>query len=188
MDNSVPVYLSIVTDKNTSEEQKEKERLYKDYVIEHRRNVKNAWTEMKNNSVVMDYLRTVAGFDRDILDYLITNHDNSKYGVDEWEPYRKNFFPLNLKEKFDNKNDFDRAWEHHYMSNFHHWNYWYKMNMVDSMTINFVVEMCCDWIAMSTKFGGDAYHWYLNQKDIVLGKKQIEWMTNILTKFYNIKE
>ena len=41
---------------------------------------------------------------------------------------------------------------------------------------------------MSMKFGGDAYHWYLNQKDIKLGERQKEWVVNILKKLYAIKE
>ena len=68
----------------------------------------------------------------------------------------------------------------------HHWNWWAKAGNKDIMPVNFIVEMCCDWIAMSMKFGGDAYHWYLDQDDIVLGEQQKEWVINILTKYYGI--
>ena len=57
------------------------------------------------------------------------------------------------------------------------------------MPFAFVVEMCCDWIAMSMKFGGDAYHWYLeNKKEKDLGVKQDEWTRTILKMYYNITE
>ena len=180
----IPAYVSIMAS-GISEEQKEKEKQYKEYVIEHCRNVKNAWKRMKDNNKVVACLNAIPGFDKDVVDYLVSNHDNSKYSEAEWEPYRKNFFPLNDQEKFENENAFEEAWKHHYSHNFHHWNYWANYNSIDSMTTNYVTEMCCDWIAMSDKFGGDAYSWYQSQTDIKLGTSQKVWVQNILVNFYS---
>ena len=123
------------------------------------------------------------------IDNQVQSHDSSKYSIEEWEAYRKNFNPVNQQEKEDNIADFERAWKHHYMNNLHHWNFWYSSNQMDKMPLCFVVEMCCDWIAMSNKFGGNAVDWYLNEKlnnRIHLGTKQEQWIMNILKMYYNM--
>ena len=181
--------LAIMEDPNITEEQKQKEKEYKKYVDEHISNVNKAWDMMKKNSSCMDYIHSLdkSIFITSMVDSLVSSHDMSKYGLDEWEPYRRNFYPVNDEEKNDNIASFEQAWEHHYMNNLHHWDYWCKTNSVDKMPLEFVIEMCCDWIAMSIKFGGTAYDWYTKQSDIVLGLKQKEWVEAILKKFYNIK-
>ena len=179
----VPAYVTIMAG-NISDIQRQKENDYKNYVIEHITNVKRAWSDMKANTEVMEYLKSIPGFDNDIVEYLIINHDNSKFGEEEWEPYRKNFFPIDDDEKDMNKDDFQKAWKHHYLNNMHHWNYWSETKAIRSMSINYVVEMCCDWIAMSTKFGGNALDWYKKQTDIILALEKQKWVVDILSKFY----
>lgn len=183
------VYLAILSNPNLTKEQKAKEKEYKAYVDEHVSNVKTAWELMKSSDKVMDYINTIddSSTMKVVVDSLISAHDMSKYGIDEWEPYRRNFYPVDEDEKEENKVEFEKAWEHHYMNNLHHWKYWTGTNRVDKMPLEFVIEMCCDWIAMSMKFGGTAYSWYTKQTDIILGKKQKEWTETILKKFYNIK-
>lgn len=181
------VYLAIINDPTMSNEQRLLEKKYKKYVDEHVSNVNKVWKLMKSVDKVMEYINTIFDDSKFIIatvDSLIIAHDMSKYGIEEWEAYRKHFYPIDEKEKEDNIANFEKAWEHHYMNNLHHWNYWYKTKSEDKMPIEFVIEMCCDWIAMSLNSGGTAYNWYLNQKDIVLGNKQSEWVTNILKKFY----
>lgn len=182
------IYLAIVEDPNISKEQKEMERRYKAYVDNHIGNVKKAWEDMMNNTKVMDYINSIAE-DKYIMgtvDTLIKAHDMSKYSIDEWEPYRKHFYPIDDQEKEDSNMDFEAAWEHHYMNNLHHWEYWARTGK-DNMPLSFVIEECCDWIAMSMKFGGTAYNWYKSQNNIVLGKRQKEWTENILKLYYGIK-
>ena len=171
---------------------KMKEREYKQYVDEHTRNVQTAWENMKN-STVQDYIRSVEESSdsfyvlMQIVNLNISNHDRSKYGPEEWEYYRKEYYPVDAKEKEKNKADYDEAWKHHYTNNLHHWNWWYLNNLTEKMPFAHVIEMCCDWIAMSMKFGGTAWEWYNKQTDIVLGEKQKEWVKNILTKYYGIE-
>ena len=183
------VYMAIMADPTISDEQKKQEKAYKAYVDEHIANVKKAWDTLKDNKEVIKYLETIytgVSFLKSEVESQIIAHDTSKYGIEEWEAYRKNFNPVDEQEKEDNLRDFDKAWEHHWNNNMHHWNWWAKSGNKDIMPVNFIVEMCCDWIAMSMKFGGDAYHWYLKQDDIVLGEQQKEWVINILTKYYGI--
>ena len=121
----------------------------------------------------------------EILDQQIQAHDTSKYKDAEWDGYRKNFYPIDDSEKKDNQADFDFAWKHHYENNMHHWDFWYHSGIVNEMTLAYVVEMCCDWIAMSMKFGGTADNWYENnKKKIHLGKAQEEFVVKLLKAYY----
>lgn len=185
------IYLTIYGDPNISDEQRKNEKKYKKYVDEHRSNVKKAWENIKRNARIMDYSKQQVGnieFFKMQMDTQIAAHDMSKYDIDEWEPYRKNFFPINDQEKEDNKSDFDKAWIHHYTHNLHHPDWWNINKKKDKMSYAFVMEMCCDWIAMSTKFGGDAYHWYLdNKENEVLGELQQKWVVDILKIYYEIE-
>lgn len=186
------IYLAMACDPNISEEQRKQEKAYKKYVDEHRANVKKAWENIKNNKKIMDYVKQETGsieFFRMQLDSQVQCHDMSKYDLEEWEAYRINHFPVDDQEIEDNKADYDKAWIHHYTVNLHHPDWWSINKKQDSMPFAFVVEMCCDWIAMSMKFGGDAYHWYLeNKKEKDLGVKQDEWTRTILKMYYNITE
>ena len=51
----------------------------------------------------------------------ILKHDNSKYESEEFNAYRKNYFPVNTEEKELDKKDFEAVWGHHWTSNRHHW-------------------------------------------------------------------
>lgn len=186
------VYLTILSNPNISNIVKQKEKEYKNYVDEHISNVNIAWKEMNNSSSVMEYIRSIcSSFDEyqlivQQLDIAISNHDISKYGIDEWEAYRKNYYPVDQQEMENNKLEYDNAWKHHYTNNLHHWNWWYLNNLSEKMSLVYVIEMCCDWIAMSMKFGGNAWDWYNKQENIVLGYNQKIWVKEILTRFYNI--
>lgn len=186
------ICLTMINDPNISEEQRKKEKEYKKYIDEHIKNVNKAWDIMKRNKKVMDYISSIDSADISFtvaaLDGQIKAHDMSKFSVEEWEPYRMHHHSVDEQEKIDSQAEYEKAWEHHYTNNLHHWNWWAYNNQQDKMTLNYVIEMCCDWIAMSMKFGGDAYHWYLKQTDIVLGNKQHEWLTNILTLYYGINK
>ena len=185
------IYLAYANDPSASEEKKKKEIEYKRYVDEHRSNVEKAWSHMRKHKKVLDYIESIYSSNINFLLSSVNNqihsHDMSKYSVEEWEPYRMHHYSVDEQEKIDNQAVYEKAWEHHYTKNLHHWNWWAYNDQKDKMTLNYVIEMCCDWIAMSMKFGGDAYHWYLKQTDIELGDKQKEWLINILMLYYNFK-
>lgn len=149
-----------------------KKRLeYRDYIDEHILNVKKAWNIVKTvcDYILIDELGYIS-VSCEIIESNIIMHDRSKYGLEEFEPYRKYFYPISKNEKEKCKNEFDKAWVHHYMNNPHHWDYWWAIK--SKMPIQFVVEMICDWIAMGIKFNekdpiGDTIKWYNdNYKDI----------------------
>lgn len=178
------VYDFIINNTLVSDEQKQKEKEYKEYVDGHIELVKLAWDTMNKKPLCKEFLNKKLSIGRlGFVDILIQNHDSSKYWIDEWEPYRKNFYPINKREKADNEEAFQKAWEHHYTFNPHHWEHWAYKQMEDQMTLDYVTEMCCDWIVMSNKFGGDALSWYKKQTNIVLGDKQREYAETLLTLY-----
>lgn len=190
-----------------SKEQREKELAQKEYTDNHIKNVQTVWGMMKESIEIMDYIKEVlktkfipcgyiysSGFFT-MIDIQISMHDASKYGPNEWEQYRTNFYPINDKEKEDHKDDFKAAWLHHYTVNKHHWNYWYKIYKDENaMDLSSVLELCCDWIAMNFVFKGTALDFYdsrvENCKDkdeqIYLGEKQKVVIKNILEMFYKV--
>lgn len=183
------IYTAIINNPSISSKQRECEKLYKKYVDDHINNVKLAWKSMKENKKCINILKDLSEnleYFLQTMQIFIDNHDASKYSIDEWEPYRKNFYPVDENEKKENEEDFQKAWEHHYTVNMHHWDWWAKNNRQNKMPIVSVIEMCCDWIAMSNKFGGDAYTWYNSQKNIILGKEQKIIIESILKAYYKL--
>lgn len=88
-------------------------------------------------------------------------HDLSKFSPLEFYAYSWHFYAAEQElagsgNKYKKK--FSYAWLHHLHRNKHHWNYW----VVDSvkkealpMPEKYILEMICDWRAMSRKFGND---------------------------------
>lgn len=186
---------NILSDNALSEEVKQKELEYVDYVDDHIARVKETWDEIKNSDKMMSSIIKVLA--KNIYDVLwihdsvyiahmtqrISRHDESKYLYEEWDAYRKNFYPINDEEKEANKEAFEKAWKHHYTRNLHHWEFWVGKG---EMSLEDVIEMCCDWIAMSKKFNSNAYEWYRSQTDIVLTVKAKYSVELILRGYYKI--
>lgn len=175
---------------------KAKESEYYKYCTNHIHNVQVAWENINKNSECVESIRAFkissgeAYQDQDfkyMLDSQIAVHDNSKFSDAEWDAYRKNFYPINEEEKISAAADFDHAWIHHYENNMHHWDYWYHKDMMNKMPINYVIEMCCDWIAMSMVMGGTAIEWYQDQikkNTIHIGPSQRQFIYVLLTEYY----
>ena len=163
--------------------------VYKEYIANHKNNVIKAWELMKNNSEFLNLLnKNIPHYESAIsaIDVNIENHDMSKYGKEEFDAYRKEFYPVSPEEKENNKAAFDLAWKHHYHNNMHHWNWWYESGNKDNMPIIYLVEMICDWEAMGYQFGNNSKEYYeANKHKIHLGDKQrefIEELMNIICK------
>lgn len=152
----------------------EKEKIYKKYINNHKLNVQKAWETIKSNNkclnIILNYMPKL---NIDIIDAEIKNHDNSKYSIEEFDAYRKQFYPISKEEKERNKEAFDKAWKHHYTNNMHHWNWWYESGNMNKMPYVYVIEMICDWEAMGYQFGNTSKEWYQENKgNIHLGEKQ----------------
>lgn len=181
------MYEIIKEDSQVSQEQKKKETEYKKYVDRHIKCVKAAWDTMKNRKTIIGFCCSESQTSQSVfiptMDMLMLSHDNSKYGIDEWEPYRQWYYPINDMEKQSAKAEYERALIHHYACNMHHPEYW--INKMNSMTMTAVVEMCCDWIGVSMVKGGTALEFYNKHFDKrKLGTTQKEWVEFILTEYY----
>ena len=132
---------------------------YKRYVDAHIDAVKEAFIEF--GDIIADIIIPDKGIDRNIfimnVKNNITRHDESKYSNEEFEPYRARFNPC--KEDTDTeriKENFDLAWKHHYLHNYHHPEFWFPQfddtfsieNRMD-MSCNALAELICDYISVS---------------------------------------
>ena len=92
-------------------------------------------------------------------------HDNSKFSKEEFEPYRRRFYPTSFEVRIDdNDYEFNNAWKHHYMNNPHHPEFWIDHDgMAMDMDDEYIVEMVMDWLAMSRYFNSDMVEWYYSE-------------------------
>lgn len=208
------IFRKYINNLSISPEQREKEKAQLEYTETHINNVLKAWELIKESESCIDIINSQISKARlaqvtltneipcpytslipviEFMDHQIRLHDLSKYSEIEWEAYRRNFYPINDQEKEKYKEDFDKAWLHHYTINTHHWNYWYKIRKdINAMDLLSCIELCCDWIAMNFVFDGTALDFYEknvlqctdpNEK-IYLGEKQSSFILNLLTAFY----
>ena len=113
------------------------------------------------------------------------NHDNSKYEIEEFDAYRKNYYPVNEEEKELNKEDFEKAWKHHYESNRHHWQCRQfdncKDNKLSKEQILDCLENICDWMAVGYDKGDRPYQFYETIKDkIKLPQEEIDFLEKVI--------
>ena len=113
--------------------------MYIMYLIEHKKNVfKTCWK-------------------RKLYKHAIT-HDLSKLSSSEFFPYAKYFYLS--KDEF--KKEFEKAWEHHYKNNPHHWQYWLAPNgEPQPMSKEAIEQMIADWEGMAIELGDTAQEYYL---------------------------
>lgn len=118
------------------------EKYYK-YIEKHRNYMLKAYLEMLTCPVILE-------LGEDALNGLrqrVILHDLSKYTNEEFNAYRKHYYPINKQEKEDNLENFDRAWKHHWNTNAHHWQHrrnktnFSKDNLEDVVN---VLENLCD--------------------------------------------
>lgn len=168
---------------------KTKEKQYKKYLKKHIKNIKTAYKKLiKNPNIFL-----IA--DKEILDKLyqrILIHDKSKYSKEEFEYYRKNFFPINNDEREENLKDFEKAVEHHYKNNSHHWqNRKNKksFNIHNDEEILDVLENILDWVAVGYEFKNTAKEYYeKNKNQIVLPPEEKIFLEHILYDIMEEKE
>ena len=167
---------------------------YKEYVIEHISNVKQVWEDLISISEFnrFDYCFELNGKSLfiskgnfSIISMNIAGHDASKYSQEEIWGYAQWLYPENKSNK--NKEIFDYAWNHHQKANSHHWQYWIMWKPKESVALKMpdydVIEMLCDWTAMSYKFGDYPSDFYnKNKKEMLLH----DWTRNSIGKWLPI--
>jgi hypothetical protein len=111
---------------------------YKQYIIEHKERVKQYADWLKEN---LPELFNEPGLED--FDELIEEHDDSKFSEPEFEPYAQKFYG---KQDINGKPleyipGWDEAWQHHWLNNEHHPEYWNG----NDMPYIYILEMICDW-------------------------------------------
>jgi hypothetical protein len=165
----------------------DQEQEYRNYIRKHRANVKSAFVIWREKSILGSVL-----FNEESLfnmEQLIDTHDLSKYSKEEFEAYRKEFFPIDGETS--DKKEFSMAWNHHQKSNPHHWQYWVLPKKIENEAIPipmcYVVEMLCDWTAMSFQKGGSVTEWFESElPKMIIHEKTKETIRNLISEFEEI--
>ena len=154
MDNANNVIINVI----------DKELEYKIYILTHTTNIKKAFILHKD--LIKDKLE-LTDEDMEYLNKLVVKHDTSKYSLEEFNPYRRHFYPTasessmsqQVKDTFEEQ--FNIAWEHHYKNNEHHWEHWGEEDIPNV----YIAEMMLDWIAMGMYNGNYAWQYYNDHRD-----------------------
>ena len=156
---------------------KRKEKEYRQYINQHKKDIIRAYYEMLNCKDLEWIMK-----DNQIMQPLwfrILEHDDSKFDKEEFNAYRKNFFPIDKKEKEDNEDNFRDAVKHHIELNDHHWQHRISWKNED---FNINTELACleniaDWLAVGYRKHNRPYEYYEKQKNkITLPERQIQFI------------
>ena len=146
----------------------QKEYEYLRYIISHVSWVKEAYRRLIVPLKDMDL--DIAGLDQAIVDAgeLVEEHDRSKFSKEEFQAYRKWHYPTDEEKNSTAyettiKGAFDVAWEHHHDVNCHHPEHWVKLGDKQDMPLCYILEMLCDWSAVSRHFDTAVIDWYDNE-------------------------
>lgn len=163
------------------------ENKYYKYIEQHRKYMVQAYIEMLACPVILELGDEVLNK----LKHRVLTHDLSKYENEEFGAYRKHYYPINKQEKEDNLENFERAWQHHWNNNPHHWQYrrnnteFSKENITDVVN---VLENVCDWLAIGYDFNDRPYQYYEKvQETIELCPAEREFLEYIIYHGVDLK-
>lgn len=162
-------------DNNDAAERCKKEQEYLEYIKEHIKFVRKAFAlyfaplffESGISTKISDKELKTAIQD---LAKIIDTHDASKFGDAEFDGYRAKYYPTRRELDGDDAykgavdQRYEDCWKHHYETNDHHPKHWVNLEngVPRDMSLRAIIEMICDWEAMSLKFGSDTLKWYEN--------------------------
>lgn len=149
-------------------------KAYQDYIKEHIDNVHKIWKYIGNDKQLK-----LNAYYWTVIDELIQQHDESKYSSLEFNGYKAHFYPEDYEKEHKeyNKIKFDVAWNAHQKTNPHHWQYWILIEgdndfKILPMHYEYVIEMLCDWSAMSLKFKDIPSDFYAKNKGRMILHKE----------------
>ena len=134
--------------------------------MKHRRNMADAYKEMTSFPEILELGNEVLI----MLKQRVVLHDITKLMNDEFDAYRKHFFPINKKEKENNLENFNRAWQHHYDVNAHHWQHRRHktdFDKKDPVQVVDVLENVCDWLAVGYTYKNRPFQYYEKHKNVI---------------------
>jgi hypothetical protein len=154
-------------------------REYNDYLVAHIKNVQRAHNWICEKMPELGVIPVL---------YNVMDHDNSKYGYEEYSAYDEYFYGGNRSSEITK--EFNYAWLHHIHNNPHHWQYWILIEdsgneICMEMPVEYVVEMVADWWSFSWREGKmtEVLDWYDDHsKKIMLHFKTKKLVEKILNK------
>ena len=161
---------------------------YKKYIIDHKARVKQFADWLKENvPEVFDELPDI-----EVFYDIIEEHDDSKFGEEEFEPYAQKFYgPQDINGKpLKFVPGYEEAWKHHWTHNEHHPEFW----LGEDMPYIYILEMLCDWGSFSIDKGDLtelSKYYYENAKDDEeknLSDNTKEIIEEILSKINSVLE
>ena len=178
---------------NKEEKIKQKEKEYKQYIIDHIDRVHKAYNKIIKNFAKEEL--TPSQIKK--LEYNLNHHDDDKRIPVIFDYYRRDHYPINEKEKKDNEESYNVVMNYHEKNNSHHWQYWIdgqgnfsNDTRIEDLKIAYL-EMLCDWTSFEFINGnksatGETTHfkdWYkTTKKNIKLHPKVKDWMTTMINK------
>ena len=134
-----------------------KDTEYRQYILEHQKNVKKAFNEYGK------LLCKELGVNLGVISLQIQSHDNSKFMNPEFDLYRRKFFKEDNEQEISDY-EFNLGWLMHIHNNPHHPQFWVLYDegqkFIYDMPDNYIVEMILDWIAIGYKFNSKCYDYY----------------------------
>lgn len=138
---------------------------YKERTDKHIENVGKVCIALFDDDVVREYLQDLGIEEAGFRSSYIFGHDSSKFGIEEMLGYilLTEKYGRKVGYKFSKEDDaiITKAWNHHKSVNRHHPEFF--ENRLDIMKHEDLLEMCCDWGAMSYEFG-DSVVDFMNTK------------------------
>lgn len=160
-----------------------KEIKYLRYIDNHRMNIDLAFDEMVQNQAMQEWFTWTEDFCCKLKERVLT-HDISKYEDEEFNAYRRYYHPIDKFEKILAINDFNKAWEHHWKNNRHHWQARQEdpeLEHLDEDTALDCLENVLDWMAMGYQFHDRPYQFYEKHKnEIKLPKCQKDFIEKVI--------
>ena len=169
----------------------EKTNDYIDYIATHKANTEKAWDVIKtiDNPYIQNNL--------EVLDNNVKNHDQSKYDDEEFEWYRKKYYPVDDDEANEVMDKIQDIFWLHYSKNPHHWEYWLDENKeldytkhsdeeIDNNVMIAYIEMLCDWASFGLKKDDprEVRSWYISEKPkMTLFPAEQEVLEDILEEY-----
>ena len=140
-----------------------KEDEYRKYLSQHKKDIWNAWRELKLKLNDEYWIDDYVWFE---LQQRVSVHDQSKYNENEFGKYRQYFYPVFNEDK--SKSSFEIGLACHINKNDHHWNHWVLTDVNGTRAISMpevcVIEMLLDWKAMSYTTGKGVLDYYNENK------------------------
>lgn len=167
---------------------------YLSYINEHRMFVVQAFYDLFGNGKIYTLPEGISKEDWycavEVVDANIKNHDMSKYSDEEFEGYRKYFYPTTQESteaaeipdvQNEINSEFEKAWIHHYTHNDHHPMYWRDEDgNPKNMPLYAILHMICDWQGMAYKFNSNVVDWYNSKAALDDKNAMTEYTRNIV--------